>query len=452
MHRPGAVKPLLTVFLPLLAMTGAARAASDTHYQDVIVGERAAGMGGAFTALASEATGAYYNPAGIIHPGSSIIQLGMSAYQLRRKEVEVVDLCGATISDNQNAFFSFPASFGFVKLFRAGGLEHGVGLTVVIPHYQKVTDAFAQDDASCGPVKLAVGGSQLVVDRVMQAGLSYAVRPWPRLRLGLTVGVAVRTASYMRLVSLVMDVAGSTTPLFPGLEYSNADVSLWSLYVQAGAILEPVDGLYLGLSVTSPHIRLTGSGRLDRLHAELDGAQWDKTVLQAIDDVQYNWRVPLHAAVGAAYRFGKRVTLAADVHLHAPQDGYALLEHPLLPAGVVDDNERDLVVNGNVGLEVWVLSKLALRAGGFTNLTSLPDGFESDFDRVHLYGFTLGGTYASNEQSTLSFAVQGQLGQSSHEEYVLSVDPTTGVKEENLEVHSLDFSLILSVGGSFDIR
>jgi long-chain fatty acid transport protein len=433
-------------------MAGSARAASDTHYQDVIVGERAAGMGGAFTALANEATGAYYNPAGIIHRGSNIIQLGMSAYRLRRKEVEVVDICGATISDNQNAFFSFPVSFGFVKLFRTGEIDHGVGLTVVIPHYQKVTDAFATEGASCGPVKLAMGGSQLVVDRVMQAGVSYAIRPWRRLRLGLTIGTTVRTASLLGLVSLVMDVTGSPTPILPAVEYESADVSLWSLFVQAGAILEPVDNLRIGLSVTSPHIRLTGSGRFDKLHAEGEAAQWEKTLLLAIDDVDFHWKVPLHAALGVAYRFGGRITVAADVHLHAPQDRYASFEHPLLAAADVTENERALVVNGNLGLEVWVLSNLALRAGGFTNLTSLPEDFESDFDRVNLYGFTLGGTYASNEQSTLSFAIQGQLGQSSHEKYVLSFDAATGVKEQNLKVDSLDLSLMLSVGGSFDIR
>ena len=40
--------------------------AGESHYNHYAVGERAGGMGGAFTALADEATGAYYNPAGIL--------------------------------------------------------------------------------------------------------------------------------------------------------------------------------------------------------------------------------------------------------------------------------------------------------------------------------------------------------------------------------------------------
>ena len=36
--------------------------AGESHYNHYAVGERAGGMGGAFTALADEATGAYYNP------------------------------------------------------------------------------------------------------------------------------------------------------------------------------------------------------------------------------------------------------------------------------------------------------------------------------------------------------------------------------------------------------
>ena len=40
--------------------------ADDGHYQNFLVGERAAGMGGAFTAIANDPSGTYYNPAGLV--------------------------------------------------------------------------------------------------------------------------------------------------------------------------------------------------------------------------------------------------------------------------------------------------------------------------------------------------------------------------------------------------
>ena len=99
----------------LVAAPTALRADSDTHYQDYLVGDRAAGMGGAFIALANEATGAYYNPAGIISEGSTMIQLSMSAYKLRHKEVLAAELCGTEIRDDDSGFFGFPGSLGFAQ-------------------------------------------------------------------------------------------------------------------------------------------------------------------------------------------------------------------------------------------------------------------------------------------------------------------------------------------------
>ena len=167
----------------LMAWPGAARADSNSHYQDMVVGERAAGMGGAFTALASEATGAHYNPAGIVAASSTVIQLSMSAYKLRSREVDVADLCGTKLSEDDDTFFSFPASFGFVKQFHTGSVHHGLGLTLVMPHTSKVGYSFLERDGKCGPLGFDIGGSQMVVDRVLFGGVSYAIQPWRFLQL-----------------------------------------------------------------------------------------------------------------------------------------------------------------------------------------------------------------------------------------------------------------------------
>ena len=39
--------------------------ADDLHYVNMLVGNRAAGLGGAYTAISDDPTGCYYNPAGI---------------------------------------------------------------------------------------------------------------------------------------------------------------------------------------------------------------------------------------------------------------------------------------------------------------------------------------------------------------------------------------------------
>lgn len=456
MRRP-ALLSLLCLALPL-ALPWRARADSDQHYADAVVGERAAGMGGAFVALADEASGAYYNPAGIVVDRSAILQLSMTAFQLRRKEVDAADLCGTMITDNQNAFFSFPASFGFVKTLRTGSIDHGFGLTLAMPHYRRISQAYAEGDVGCGAEKVGVGGSTLVVDRVLWGGVSYAIRPWQRLRLGLTVGFTVRTASYNVLQAVVVQGSAQPqppgeTPLPPGIVFASIDVDIWSMFVQAGAVLELLEGLSVGVSLTPPHFRLSGSGRYDELYAESNANAWEQTTLRITDDVRYDWKVPLAVALGLAYRRHRQFTLAADVRLHAPQARHATLEHPDVPERQGMHLERRLVVNGHLGGEVWIGSRVALRLGGFTNFSSLPrDDAEYDLERVDLFGFTAGGTFASSAESTLSFAVQGQIGRGKTKQYVLSQDAAGKLAERYVDGRSTEVTLILTVGGSFDIR
>src|SRR3982751_1652207 len=52
--------------------------ADDSNFRPYIVGGRAAGMGGAFTALADDGSGPYYNPGGLAFVRRS--QLSLSAF------------------------------------------------------------------------------------------------------------------------------------------------------------------------------------------------------------------------------------------------------------------------------------------------------------------------------------------------------------------------------------
>jgi long-subunit fatty acid transport protein len=67
-----------TNFLLLVALfvTGYA-IADDFHYNNVLIGNRAAGLAGAYTAISDDATGLFYNPAGIVF--SDTLQLSASA-------------------------------------------------------------------------------------------------------------------------------------------------------------------------------------------------------------------------------------------------------------------------------------------------------------------------------------------------------------------------------------
>src|SRR5689334_15283449 len=66
----------------LLVLAGAAARGQgiESNYKPYVVGGRAAGMGGAYTALADDGSGAYYNPGGLAFTGSSSLSFSLNAY------------------------------------------------------------------------------------------------------------------------------------------------------------------------------------------------------------------------------------------------------------------------------------------------------------------------------------------------------------------------------------
>ena len=268
----------------LAAPTGRAHAGGDTHYQDVLIGDRAAGMGGAFTALSGEAAAAYYNPAGIIATTSStLLQVSMSAYKLRRKTAEVADLCGTRLTSDEDAFFGFPATFGFAKQLGQGRVRHAVGITIAVPYLDKAAQIFSQKDVRCGPVALGMGGSNLMVDRTLWMGLTYAIRPWRWLQAGLTLGTTVRAWSFSQLLTLYTDQQGKQYN--PGVDFVSGEAKLVNLFFQLGVIVAPTRGLRLGVSLTPPHVRLLGKGSLDVMLATVDPADWQQSFSSQLEDV-----------------------------------------------------------------------------------------------------------------------------------------------------------------------
>ena len=89
--------------LILTCLLGAATARSDEfHYNNMIIGERAAGMGGAFTALSDDTSGMYYNPAGIVHAQTKSLSASVNAYYSLSKKYSGV-IAGADLKRNYSA-------------------------------------------------------------------------------------------------------------------------------------------------------------------------------------------------------------------------------------------------------------------------------------------------------------------------------------------------------------
>jgi hypothetical protein len=441
----------------LLCTCAVSARAGEGNYQAAVIGDRAAGMGGAFISLANEATGAYYNPAGIVVERSTLIQVSMSAWRWRKKETTVGTLCGRKFTEDESAFFGFPASLGLVKLFSTGKVRHAIGLQLIVPEMSKTSQANVERNANCQPLSIDFGQSDYLVDRVFLGGLTYAIRPLRWLQLGVTLGVGVRNYTETRLVAIRMLQSGTTwAPVF---NYGSLDTNVWVMYAQFGAIVEPIEGLRFGLSFTTPYARLAGRGRLDLVDAYPVGdgsiGQVDGVIS---DSAEFYWKQPFVLGFGASYSRPESFTVSLDVKLHGGLDRYTYLEDPSLPSGALKWSKRTPIANVNLGAEVYLTKKLRLRGGFFTNLSALADVNaiqleEAEGERLHYLGFTVGGSLRTSKASQLSFSTQFQVGfgDTSFSVIDASGDAVSPLTVRQQLASADDLSLIFSIGGSVDL-
>lgn len=74
------IPQFLTIIFTLFALVGMATV-DDFHYNSVIIGERASGMGGAYVAVSDDTAGLYYNPAGIILAQSNSVSASVNTWR-----------------------------------------------------------------------------------------------------------------------------------------------------------------------------------------------------------------------------------------------------------------------------------------------------------------------------------------------------------------------------------
>lgn len=424
---------------PAALIAALAAADPDTHYNDLPVGERAAGMGGAFTALADEATGMHYNPAGPALFERDTLSLAMSAYRYRRTTAKkLLNLCDEQVDIDESQFFTFPGSFGLVKGLGTK-LRQAIGFTVLVPDNVVSRMLNTVDDIDCPDVDGAIDFAQSTtnVDRTLWFGLGYAVRPVSWLAVGAGPVVVLRTAHYDSTIAV--RVGG-----LPAAQiYEQLDGTVWTAAAQAGA-LALLGRLRVGLALRSPTVEFAQSARA--VFTDLGAAP--PYIRAEEDDVDLRFPLPLRAALGVAWVAPGGYSLSADVSYHA-----RLAEYLPWEAGAREapPNVRDPVVNAAVGGEWWVTPSVDLLAGFFTNRSSYPQISRShrDYPHIDYYGLTLGSSWMS-KRATLTFVLQTMVGFGQ----IMGLDAETaekGLRPPDHEVDITDLVLTALIGGSFDL-
>lgn len=410
--------------------------ADDTHYQDYVVGGRAVGLGGAFVSIADDASGFYYNPAGVADSRQSSVQLSTSLYGFERGSVSHPPALPVTGLENLDVQFTdliiVPASAGFVKTFGAPGDDglpvQAYGVSVVVPSFRNYSsarppDERADDESTTLLIEEAPTYQRRVTDRTLWSGIGYGRRVGARLRLGVSAYYVLRSMVDVEDVTASARIAGTDSQLF---RTASNDIALinGSAVVILGAKVRWDEHWSFGGAAQLPSVGVHAQSRLRFSRAEAVppcdvGPECDTVpILQegpsarlttvALDGRSQTRYAPT-VRVGASYAERRKFTLSADLSYHFPVD-YALISSPELTSSLrqrlpfTPEVHRRAVVNFNAGGEFLIIPEVSVAGGIFTNFSSSPKipatPLADQPPRVDLVGMTMALGYFG--QHTLS--------------------------------------------------
>jgi hypothetical protein len=351
----------LTLALPSMGR------ADDYHHQGVPLGARAAGLGGAFTALASDGSAIYYNPAGLVLGSGTELSLSTSVYSVARDRTDG--------DQGAASFRAFPSTFALVKTpFWARATQdprHRYGVTILVTESSRTSrQVFGVTDAR----------SYVAMDETTQYGAGYAYRPHPSFSIGLSGFVISRTLERF-------ETAFDQPPGAPGadlaLQRRELRGSHWGGQVVIGLLHRVREVWSLGLTLRSPSVSLRRTLTSTEVN-KVPGIASEATTDGA---GRFTSRTPGSARLGLAVRPFTRLLLSADGEVHLGTPTY----HTLESVGFAETARQRLTVNVAAGGQLQVAERLFLRAGAYTDRSAraepAPPGV-LDNSALHLLGLT----------------------------------------------------------------
>jgi hypothetical protein len=341
-------------------------------------GERAAGMGGAYSAISDDVSGTYYNPGGIAFAQNSYYSINASSYN--ETTVNHKNLFGPGQNYTRKSRNYLPNFIGFLK--KDGRLTYG--FSVLNP----INQSFDQSDRITLPIYRR-NLSQIDISFTEEnfrllAGPSVSYLVTDKLGIGLTTYymydsnrtiVNTNENQFNDSVTTVIEQnRRRTSGMIPilGLQYMLTEklslgLSLRKVFVTGGNVSYRTN-------ITSAGRTTGGPSSLVVQSTEDGGGLANAFGLTVLSPSTYLVPQVSEIRFGWAYFISKKFTISSDViytsgyklklqnNTYNTQTGSIGLSDPY-----VNDLRRNQTLNYSLGFEYFVLDNLVLRFGHFTN-------------------------------------------------------------------------------------
>lgn len=379
-------------FLMLVGMSTAA-SADDYHYVNMLVGDRATGLGGAYTALSDDPSGCFYNPAGIAFAPHNSLSASANAFSLSEKKYKdaLLDTGGRRIDWKQESFSILPNFFGVVRKLGNGAIGFSYAVTDSIQRRQKqsfsqISSLFADNPIDTYSININDN------DETYLFGPSYAYRFSSAFSVGATMYVYYRDKEFIRNQLIIFEQGEHQ------LVNSYETETSWGYKPSVGLIWEPHEQVSVGL-VFSKIVIATSDNEFQQMSRDTTGYTTDdfndtNAIFFSRSENDDTNDFPLTVSVGAAWFVSPQLLFSGDLVYYE------------------DMSERSEIVNFFVGTEYYFTDSFAVRCGVFSDYANTPrlgNNRINQTEHVDIYGADLSFTLFRG-MSGITLGVSGGWG------------------------------------------
>lgn len=347
------------ISLFLLNCTLISEATADQyHYNNIVIGDRAAGMGGAYTAIADDPSGLFYNPAGIIYATTHKISASANAFHTTTTTYKSV------IGGNdwiRSSTTLTPNFFGITRPLGKGTFGFSYAVTDSLKENQDQVFNSLPNIPDIESYSINFNNN----DTTYKIGPSYSLELTPSLSFGATLYYHSRERETITNQVVTIDSVADDRE-WQNYYYETTEGGLNPI---VGIIWSPADELSLGLTIRQTIVlssqssgQSTCAGDTLTDYAGTNCLNNQTTIAGAGESTDTKRLHPVIISFGAAWFASKELLVSGDVKHHMATTAEAFSPFP----------GRNAVTNISLGVEYYLNSSYALRTGYYTNYANTP--------------------------------------------------------------------------------
>ncbi|MGA1824544.1 MAG: OmpP1/FadL family transporter [bacterium] len=381
------------------------------HYVNILISERASGLGGTYTAIADDPSGLYYNPAGVVYAAGTKLSASMNTFYKEQKHYDSV------LGNNgwdRTCSALLPNFFGFTQPLLQGiiGISYAVTDALIEDQDQSFAGLTMNLMSSIDPNSKVL--SDCIInynneDHIYNFGPSYAWKISKSFSIGTTLYIHHRKSQWI-LNQLFNFEEGDDRYLQQNTYYQ---IKEWGLKPKVGCMWSP-DKMKISFGLTLSRTFILDSEEMQQLstYGSDNIETWMPKEIRDPNNPQYYPYSTSILSTGEKRKYSSVITLGAA---YFPNHFFLVTGdmsyYTKIDDSVISRRKRSLV-NFSLGAEYYFTTSIAMRVGAFTdfaNTYDLDKSKQNQSEHIDIYGGSFSLSYLTRG-STITLGIVYRYG------------------------------------------